>query len=54
MCELAEFERFSLTKKRSKEVTWALELPVPISYSYVVQKKNIFKNILIINYTKHQ
>ena len=35
-------------QKRSKEVAWALELPVPISYSHVVLKKIIFRNALIL------
>ena len=50
MCEFAEFQCLSLTEKRSEEVAWVIELPVglPISYSYIVQKKIIFKNALIL------
>ena len=38
MCGFAEFQCFSLTKKRSQEVAWALKLS--ILYSYIVQERS--------------
>ena len=46
MCEFAEFQCFSLNKKRSQEVAWALKLSVSISYSYIVQERINVENTL--------
>ena len=45
---LQSFNDSVLPKKISEEVAWVLKLPVPISYSHIVQKKIIFWNALII------